>query len=151
MPYFKISQPQRGFIIMEWRSICLPCLTYVLIKLISSPKVLSVSGKSTGMSKDLKVSFYDFQVEGAGYDLRSGSWGPTEAKFFLSEGASLIALHSVGFLQVSNMWQATNSVPTIEQWMRWTGSLVLWLFWSYSKTEWECGALSVPTQQKQVL
>lgn len=66
--------------------ICLPCLTYVLIKLISSPKVLSVSGKSTGMSKDLKVSFYDFQVEGAGYDLRSESEGPLK-QFFLSEGA----------------------------------------------------------------
>lgn len=66
----------------------------MLIKLISSPKVLSVSGKSTGMSKDLKISFYDFQVEGAGYDLRSGSEGPLK-QFFLSEGASLIALHSV--------------------------------------------------------
>lgn len=67
-----------------------------------------------GMSKDLKGLIYDFQVEGAGYDLRSGSEGPLK-QFFLSEGASLIALHSVGFLQVSTMWQVTNSVPTIEQ------------------------------------
>ena len=45
------------------------------------------------MSKDLKTSFYDVQVEGAGYDLRSGSEGPLE-QFFLLKGASLTALPS---------------------------------------------------------
>lgn len=45
------------------------------------------------MSKDLKISFYDVRVEGAGCDLRSGSEGPLK-QFFLSKGASLIALHS---------------------------------------------------------
>lgn len=45
------------------------------------------------MSKDPKISFYDVRVEGAGYDLRSGSEAALK-QFFLSKGASLIALPS---------------------------------------------------------